>query len=72
MNSWGRRVYLFSDSDAEPAKPRLVPAAGRFNHWRNNLVLNRNYWGVRDGNGNCLRCDDGASWFNSAPRNFHA
>ena len=19
-----------------------------------------------------LRCDDGASWFNSAPRNFHA
>ena len=64
LNSWGRRVYVFSESDADPSTPRLVPTPGRFNRWRNNLVLNRNYWGVRDGNGNCLRCDDGASWFN--------
>lgn len=64
LNSWGRRVYVFSDSPEEPRKPRLVPEPHNFNRWRNNLVLNRNYWGVRDGNGNCLRCDDGASWFN--------
>ena len=63
LNSWGRRVYVFSDRD-DPANPRLVPQQEHFNRWRNNLVLNRNYWGVRDGNGNCLRCDDGASWFN--------
>eukprot|EP01051_Picozoa_sp_SAG22_P022121 SAG22_NODE_5175_length_1070_cov_0.857878_1_plen_260_part_00 len=71
LNSWGRRVYLFSDTETVageaapyPARPRLVPVPTKFNRWRNNLVLNRNYWGVRDGNGNCLRCDDGASWFN--------
>ena len=75
----GRRVYLFSDNEGgsggsgdpdtqgsapDPSRPRLVPSPEHFNRWRNNLVLNRNYWGVRDGNGNCLRCDDGASWFN--------
>lgn len=27
-------------------------------------MLNRNYYGVRNGNGNALRCDDGASWYN--------
>jgi len=48
----------------DPATPRLVPSPSRLNQWRNNLVLNRDFWGVRDGNGNCLRCDDGASWFN--------
>lgn len=64
LNSWGRRNYLFADVDKSPLQPQLVPTAEHFNRWRNNLVLARNYWGVRDGNGDCLRCDDGASWFN--------
>ena len=64
LNAWGRRNYLFSDGPgAAAATPRLVPRTDGYNRWRNNLVLNRNYWGVRDGNGNCLRTDDGASWF---------
>jgi hypothetical protein len=63
LNSWGRRTYLFSEQ-SDPLKPQLVPSATNMNRWRNNLVLGRNYWGVRDGNGDCLRCDDGASWFN--------
>lgn len=63
LNSWGRRNYLFSN-DLDPLQPQLVPSSEHLNRWRNNLVLARNYWGVRDGNGNCLRCDDGASWFN--------
>jgi len=62
LNSWGRRNYVLSDSDESPEKPRLMPTTA--NSWRGNLVLNRNYYGVRDGNGNALRCDDGASWYN--------
>ena len=88
LNSWGRRNYLFSDDaygggaaaangaapTSNPATPRLVPATA--NSWRNNLVLARPLGEGRHGGAysqaNCLRCDDGASWFNSAPRNFHA
>lgn len=62
LNSWGRRNYIISDSEEEPSKPRLMPTQA--NSWRGNLILNRNYYGVRDGNGNALRCDDGASWYN--------
>ena len=54
---------MFSEQ-SNPRKPQLVPSANNLNRWRNNLVLGRNFWGVRDGNGDCLRCDDGASWFN--------
>lgn len=62
LNSWGRRNYIISDSEETPSKPRLMPTQA--NSWRGNLILNRNYYGVRDGNGNALRCDDGASWYN--------
>jgi hypothetical protein len=62
LNSWGRRNYVISDSAHEPEKPRLMPVQPT--SWERNLILNRNYYGVRDGNGNALRCDDGASWYN--------
>lgn len=62
FNSWGRRTYLISDAD-DPAVPRLVP--NKPHSWHRNLVLNRNYYSVGyQDNGNALRCDDGASWFN--------
>eukprot|EP00756_Hemistasia_phaeocysticola_P003782 Hpha_TRINITY_DN12449_c0_g1::TRINITY_DN12449_c0_g1_i1::g.42998::m.42998 len=68
MNSWGRRNYLFSDdTGATAATPRLIPATA--NSWRNNLVLGRPLGqdpqqGGPYSNANCLRCDDGASWYN--------
>ena len=51
----------------DPATPRLVPATA--NSWRNNLVLARPLGeGLGEGGAysqaNCLRCDDGASWYN--------
>eukprot|EP01047_Picozoa_sp_COSAG01_P041525 COSAG01_NODE_3568_length_5925_cov_4.034844_4_plen_185_part_00 len=60
LNSWNRRNYVTSHAD-DPSRPVLVPAA--YNEWRNNLVLGRNYYGVRDGNGDGLRNDDGSSFF---------
>ena len=60
FNCWSRRTYVLWDEDKKA--PRLVPA--QFNRWHRNFILNRDYYGVRDGNGNGLRCDDGASWFN--------
>jgi len=33
------------------------------NEWRRNLILGRDYYGIRDGNGNGLRNDDGASYY---------
>jgi hypothetical protein len=40
----------------------FVPPA--VNEWRRNLILVRNYHGVRDHNGDGLRNDDGASFYN--------
>ena len=65
LNSWGRRIYVFSDGAEDPAKPRLMPA--QLNSWRSNLILARPLGTTtRDsyGEANCLRCDDGASWYN--------
>ena len=61
MNSWNRRNYVISDP-SDPAVGRLIPPT--YNRWWRNLILARNYWGVRDGNGNGLRNDDGASFYN--------
>ena len=60
LNAWNRRNYVTS-SDADPAVGILVPP--RYNEWRRNLVLKRDYYGVRDGNGNGLRNDDGSSFY---------
>ena len=60
FNSWNRRNYITSSTD-DPAVGVLVPA--KLNEWRRNLILNRNYFGVRDSNGDGLRNDDGASNF---------
>lgn len=60
FNSWSRRHYITSDPD-DPAVGVLVPT--RYNQWRRNFVLGRNYYGVRDGNGDGLRNDDGASFY---------
>ena len=70
LNSWGRRNYLFSGSNAEdePSTPQLIPST--LNSWRNNLILARPLGlGPTDAgdfysHANCLRCDDGASWYN--------
>ena len=74
LNSWGRRIYVFSDGTSpelenggrnDPAKPRLQPA--NLNSWRRNLILARPLGtSARTdySNANCLRCDDGASWYN--------
>ena len=76
LNSWGRRPYLFNEgatsnnvdandtrTAATPPTAHLIPS--QMNSWRNNLILARQI----DPNtpdayrrGNCLRCDDGASW----------
>lgn len=40
----------------------LVPPT--LNHWRRNLIIGRDYHMIRDGNGNGLRNDDGASFYN--------
>jgi len=64
FNAWNRRNYLISDyASGDPAKPRLVPA--KFQHWRRNLILKRNYHdaGYVD-NGDGLRVDDGGIWYN--------
>eukprot|EP00756_Hemistasia_phaeocysticola_P061759 Hpha_TRINITY_DN5172_c0_g1::TRINITY_DN5172_c0_g1_i1::g.193094::m.193094 len=60
LNSWHRRHYLTSDP-RNATVGRLVPTV--YNQWRRNLILNRNFYGVRDGNGNGIRNDDGASWY---------
>jgi len=63
FNSWGRRTYLLSDYDSDPAKARVVPK--EFHSIRRNLVLTRNYHSVGyQDNGDGLRCDDAASWYN--------
>jgi hypothetical protein len=59
FNSWNRRNYITSPSSGDPAAGILLPEAP--NEWRRNLVLGRDYYGIRDGNGNGLRNDDGAS-----------
>lgn len=62
FNSWHRRAYLISDPE-DPAQPRLIPTV--LNQWRRNLILTRNYYPVGYvNNGNGVRCDDGASWYN--------
>ena len=61
FNSWGRRNYLTSDP-ADPTAAVLV--APSLNEWRRNLILGRDYYMIRDGNGNGLRNDDGASYYN--------
>ena len=61
FNSWNRRNYITSDP-VDPAVGVLVPPS--CNEWRRNLVLGRNYFGVRDRNGDGLRNDDGASYYN--------
>ena len=60
FNSWNRRNYITSDP-ADPRVPVLVPPS--LNEWRRNLILGRDYYGFRDGNGNGLRNDDGASYY---------
>ena len=60
FNSWSRRHYVTSHAD-DPAVATLIPS--RYNQWRRNLILGRNYYGVRDGNGDGLRNDDGASFY---------
>jgi hypothetical protein len=60
FNSWNRRNYITSSPD-DPAVGVFIPA--KLNEWRRNLILNRNYFGVRDSNGDGLRNDDGASNF---------
>lgn len=63
FNAWGRRTYLLSDHDTDPAVPRLVPK--EYNSVRRNLILSRNYYDVgynKEVDG--VRCDDGASWYN--------
>ena len=60
LNSWNRRNYIMSDPN-DPARDILVPPT--MNEWRRNLILGRNYYGVRDGMGNGLRNDDGASYY---------
>ena len=57
LNAWNRRNYVTSSS-ADPAVGILVPE--KYNEWSRNLVLGRNYYGVRDGNGDGLRNDDGS------------
>lgn len=61
FNAWNRRNYITSDT-ADPTVGVLVPPT--VNEWRRNLVLGRNYYGVRDRNGNGLRNDDGSSYYN--------
>lgn len=60
FNSWNRRNYITSDL-VDPTIGVLIPPTN--NEWRRNLVLARDYFGIRDGNGNALRNDDGASYY---------
>ena len=61
FNSWNRRNYITSDPK-DPAVGVIVPPT--LNEWRRNLILGRDYYGILDGNGNGLRNDDGASFYN--------
>ena len=61
LNAWNRRNYITS-ADPDPAVGVLVPA--RYNEWRRNLVLGRDFYGFHDGRGDGLRNDDGSSYFN--------
>ena len=51
-----------SSDPADPAVAVLVPPT--LNQWRRNLILGRDFHMFRDGNGNGLRNDDGASYYN--------
>ena len=61
FNSWNRRNYITSDPD-DPAVGILYPPPS-YNEWRRNLILVRDYAGVKDGYGDGLRNDDGASFY---------
>jgi hypothetical protein len=69
LNAWNRRNYV-SSSEADPAVGILVPV--HYNEWRRNLILGRNYFGVRDGNGDGIRNDDGSSYFKHSNNVVHA
>eukprot|EP00039_Didymoeca_costata_P024282 m.9868 g.9868 ORF g.9868 m.9868 type:complete len:1044 (+) comp4155_c0_seq1:84-3215(+) len=60
FNAWNRRNYITSSSE-DPAIGILVPE--EYNEWRRNLVLDRNFYQVRDNNGDGLRNDDGSSYY---------
>jgi len=56
LNAWNRRNYITS-SEADPKVGILVPE--KYNEWRRNFILARDFYGIRDGNGDGLRNDDG-------------